>query len=116
MSRSKNERKSGRFPVDIECHGTATRQKGRALLADVSHDGALVLKTGIVPIRGELIGVTADTVAGPLLLIGWCVRHVDDGFAIEFDHLDERAAAFIDDLSSVVPTRSRGRMTEKRRR
>lgn len=109
MSRTANARKAGRIMVDIECYGAATRQKGRAQLADVSREGALVLQTRIMPIRGELVGVTADTPSGSVLLIGWCVRHVHDGFAIEFDHLDERAGSFIDDLSAVVRAPSRPR-------
>lgn len=109
MSRTSNSRKAGRIMVDFECYGAATRQKGRAQLVDVSRQGALVLKTRITPIRGELVGITADTPSGNVLLIGWCVRHVENGFAVEFDHLDERTTGFIDDLASIVPARSRPR-------
>ena len=95
--------------VDVKCYGAATRQKGRGQLSDLSHTGALVSQTGLVPVRGELVGITLDSENGSILFVGWVVRHIDNGFAIEFDHLDEKAAAFLEASTGFVPTPGRGR-------
>jgi hypothetical protein len=109
MARESNQRTSGRIMVEVECYGAATRQKGSAQISDLSLNGAMVSHTNITPVRGELIGISFDAADGPILLIGWVVRHIDQGFAIEFDHLDQTATDFIDNCAAVVPSRGRGR-------
>ena len=34
----------------------------------------------------------------------WVVRHIDNGFAIELDPLDKKAAAFLEGSTDFVPT------------
>jgi PilZ domain len=109
MARESNRRESGRIMVEVECYGAATRQKGPGQVSELSHNGALVSRTEILPVRGELVGLGMDTANGPVLLIGWVTRHTHQGFAIEFDHLDQNAIDYIDNCSAVVPSRGRGR-------
>ena len=93
--------------IEVECYGAATRQKGPGQISDLSRNGAMLSQTEIVPVRGELVGISFDTVDGPILMIGWVIRHIDQGFAIEFDHLDQNAIDFIDNCAAVVPSRGR---------
>jgi hypothetical protein len=59
-------------------------------------------------VRGELVGLSIDTADGPILLISWVTRHINRGFAIEFDHRDPNAIDYIDNCAAVVPSRRRG--------
>jgi hypothetical protein len=112
MARESNNRNTGRIMVDVKCYGAATRQKGSGQISDLSINGALVTHTEITPVRGELVGISLDSPDGAILLVGWVVRHVDQGFAIEFDHLNEKTAAFINNAAAIVPSRGRGRQQE----
>ena len=109
MARESNRRESGRTLVEVLCYGAATRQKGPGHVSELSRNGALVSETAILPVRGELVGLSMDTANGPILLIGWVTRHINKGFAIEFDHLDPNAIDYIDNCAAVVPARRRGR-------
>lgn len=95
--------------MQVECFGAATRQKGPGQVSELSRNGALVSQTDILPVRGELVGLGLDTANGTILLIGWVTRHTDQGFAIEFDHLDAKAIDFIDNSAAIVRSRGRGR-------
>ena len=94
--------------VEVECFGAATRQKGSGQISDLSRNGALLSQTDILPVRGELVGLSMESAEGPVLLIGWVTRHVDQGFAIEFDHLEPKSTDFIDNWAAVVRSRGRG--------
>jgi hypothetical protein len=107
MTAARNRREDGRLYTTYECALAGYRQRARGRLADISHKGALVVDTAAIPVRGELVGLAFDGEHGAVLLIGWVVRHVKSGFAIEFDHLDDRARALIDDLAALVDVERR---------
>jgi hypothetical protein len=113
MARESNRRESGRTLVEVLCYGAATRQKGPGHVSELSRNGALVSETAILPVRGELVGLSMDTANGPILLIGWVTRHINKGFAIEFDHLDPNAIDYIDNCAAVVSSRRRGRPSSR---
>ncbi len=113
MARESNQRASGRIMVQIQCYGSATRNKGSGWISDLSRQGALISRTAVTPVRGDLVGISIDTSHGPVLLTGWVVRHIYKGFAIEFDHLDQNATEFIDDVAAIVPSRGRGKPSDK---
>jgi hypothetical protein len=108
-----NRRRDGRLYTNYECLLAGYRQKARGVVRDISHHGALVVETEAIPVRGELVGLTFDHDNEAVLLIGWVTRHVDHGFAIEFDHLNERAQALIDHLSALVEVERRKSQLEK---
>ena len=83
MQREQNRRKQGRIYTSFSCLCATVRQRGRGRVEDISPSGCLILDSPLVPCRGELVGVTFDHEVGNVLLIGWVVRHVDTGFAIE---------------------------------
>jgi hypothetical protein len=107
MGVPRNRREDGRVYTTFECDVAGYRQRGRGRLADISHKGALIVESDAIPVRGELVGLAFDDVVGAVLLIGWVVRHIDKGFAIEFDHLNQRARDLIDDLVALVEVERR---------
>jgi hypothetical protein len=107
MIRTENRRSDGRLLASFECLCATTRRKAEGVLKDISYSGALVECTGFVPSRGELVGLTFDEPVGGVLLTGWVVRHESNGFALEFEHLDEKARRLVDDLASIVAANRR---------
>jgi len=107
MHPEENRRREGRIYTDFTCLCAAVRQRGRGRIQDISPSGCLIVDSPITPCRGELVGLTFDHKAGNMLLIGWVVRHVDNGFAIEFDHLEPDSLELIKTLESIVPTSRR---------
>jgi len=73
----------------------------------------MISHTGLTPVRGELVGIHFESKDGPVLLIGWVVRHIEKGFAIEFDHLDAKATEFVDNATAIVPSRGRGKASDQ---
>jgi hypothetical protein len=101
-----NRRDSGRFEASFECSCAGIRQKGSGILEDISRSGALIEKTLLTPDPGELVGLHLDVAGvGSVVLIGRMVRRTFTGFALEFDQLDDRAAALVDNLAAVVQRR-----------
>jgi hypothetical protein len=107
VERTRNRRQEGRLFTSYDCVLAGIRQRASGRVADISHQGALIDGTQAIPVRGELVGLTFPHGEKPVLLIGWVTRHVEHGFAIEFDHLDERARGLIDDLAALVAVEHR---------
>lgn len=84
------------------------RSEGVGVLLDISYSGALFGETSIQPELGtEVRAFVFVQPIDPIPLAGRVVRHIENGFAIEYKDLDPEIRRLVDDASAIVssPTR-----------
>lgn len=92
--------------ANFECLCAGVKQKGSGVVANISRSGALIENTTVLPDRGELVGLCLEVAGvGCVVLVGRLVRQTFKGFAIEFDHLDARAAKLVDSVAAILRAR-----------
>jgi hypothetical protein len=85
---SEERRRDARFQTAFEVLNVHPPLEGIALLRDLSSHGACIENTSARPELGRAVQLrvrVADR-EEPQTLIGNVVRHIDNGFAVEFDH------------------------------
>jgi len=103
MAQSGNRRRDGRVQTRFESLYSAGRSEGTGVLQDISYSGAMIVGASLKPEIGKQlrIYVFVQPVA-PFELVGTVVRHSDDGFAIEYDNVNDAVRRFVDDAAAIV--------------
>ena len=98
-----NRRREGRVRTKFEALYSAGRLEGTGVLQDISYSGAHFEEASLLPSIGLEIRVYVFIQpVSPLELVGWVVRHTDNGFAIEYKVTDPEAQRLVDDIAAIV--------------
>ena len=92
-----------RFCARFEAFCSSGREEGQGQLRDLSYSGAQISDVAFRPALGTTVRlfVLVDP-SPPFELTGVVVRHLDDGFAIEFSELAAEVRNLVDDVAAVV--------------
>ena len=96
-----DKRRGSRIRTRFETTYSVGREEGTGILAEISHSGALLTQASVQPRLGSKIRVYV-LLSEPFEVAGKVVRHVDDGFAIEYADVSPELRRLIDDAAAVV--------------
>ena len=101
---SRDSRHGIRLETRFETLYGSDRQEGEALLANVSHSGALLEGSAKRPALGSSVMLYVSLPDGgkPLELSGKVVRYTAEGFAIHYDKPNLDVVRFVDDAAALV--------------
>jgi hypothetical protein len=103
MEPSADRRRNSRIRTRFETSYSSGREDGLGLLANISYSGALLTQTSLQPRIGSQVRVFIFlSEQAPFVIIGQVVRHVEDGFAIEYADLSPELRRLIDDAAAMV--------------
>ena len=92
-----------RFHTRFEAFCFSGREEGEGRLRDVSYSGAQVTDVDLRPPLGTKVQLTVLVgSSAPFELSGAVVRHLDDGFALEFAELPAHIRSLVDDVAAIV--------------
>ncbi|HME73610.1 MAG TPA: PilZ domain-containing protein [Myxococcota bacterium] len=82
---------------------SADRFNGSGILANISYSGALLTQVSVQPLLGSQVRVYVLLSEDSLFeIVGQVVRHVEDGFAIEYADLRPELRRLVDDAAAMV--------------
>lgn len=98
-----DRRNHPRFQTRFEALCSSGREEAEGVLSDLSYSGAQLVGGRLQPPIGTKVRlyVLIEPVE-PFQLVGSVVRHIDDGFAIEFSRLDPEIERLVDDVAAIV--------------
>jgi hypothetical protein len=103
MKRSEDRRWNSRIRTHFEISYSSGREDGSGILANISYSGALLTRTSVQPRLGSHVRVfVLLSEDSPFEVVGKVVRHVEDGFAIEYADLSPELRRLVDDAAAIV--------------
>ncbi|HME73167.1 MAG TPA: PilZ domain-containing protein [Myxococcota bacterium] len=103
MEQSADKRRNPRIRTHFETTYSSGRQDGSGILANISYSGALLTQTSVQPRLGSQVRVYVLLNEDfPFVVVGQVVRHVEDGFAIEYADLSPELRRLVDDAAAMV--------------
>jgi hypothetical protein len=103
MKRLADRRWNSRIRTHFEISYSSGREDGSGILANISYSGALLTQTSVQPRLGSQVRVfVLLNEDAPFEVVGKVVRHVEDGFAIEYADLSPEVRRLIDDAAAMV--------------
>jgi hypothetical protein len=105
MAPSIEKRRTSRVRTRFETPYSAARENGTGILANISCSGALLTETSLQPRIGSQVRVYV-LLSEPFGVVGKVVRHLEDGFAIEYAAVSPKLSRLIDDAAAIVGGRA----------
>jgi hypothetical protein len=103
MRRLLDRRWNSRVRTHFEILYSSGREDGSGILVNISYSGALLIQTSVQPRLGSQVRVfVLLREDSPFQVEGKVVRHVEDGFAIEYAALDPELRRLVEDAAAVV--------------
>jgi PilZ domain-containing protein len=103
MELSTEKRRDFRIQTHFETSFSSGGQQGSGILGDISYSGALLRQTSLRPRIASQVRVRIFLGEGsPFVVVGQVVRHVEDGFAIEYADLRAEVRQFVDRIAAIV--------------
>jgi len=98
-----DRRWDSRIRTHFEILYSSGREDGAGILANISYTGALLTQASVQPRVGSQVRVFVPlTEDSPFEVVGKVVRHVEDGFAIEYFGLGPELRSLVDDAAALV--------------
>jgi hypothetical protein len=109
MKRLVDRRWNSRVRTHFEILYSSGREDGSGILANISYSGALLIQASVQPRMGSQVRVyVLLSEDSPFEVVGEVVRHVDDGFAIEYADLAPELRLLVDDAAAIVANPRQG--------
>jgi len=103
MRRLLDRRWDSRIRTHFEILYSSGREDGSGILANISYSGALLTQASVLPRLGSQVRVfVLLREDSPFEVEGKVIRHVEDGFAIEYAYLGPELRRLVDDAAAVV--------------
>lgn len=103
MERSADRRRNFRIRTHFEATYSTERQEGSAILANISYSGALLTQASLQPrLESQVRVYVLLNEDFPFVIVGRVVRHVEDGFAIEYADLSPEVRRLVDYAAAMV--------------
>ena len=98
-----DKRWNSRIRTHFEASYSSGREDGSGILANISYSGALLTQVSVQPRLGSQVRVYVLLIEhSPFEIVGQVVRHVEDGFAIEFADLSSEVRDLVDEAAAMV--------------
>jgi len=92
-----------RIQTRFEIMYSSGREDGSGILADISYNGALLIRASVQPRLGSQVRVFVHSNEdSPFEVVGKVVRLVENGFAIEYADLNPELRRLVDDAAAIV--------------
>jgi hypothetical protein len=109
MERSAERRRDFRIRTHFETSFSSGSLQGSAMLGDISYSGALLTQTSLQPHLGSQVRVyILFNESSPFVVVGQVIRHITDGFAIEYADLRSEVREFVDKVAEYMGKRPQG--------
>jgi len=103
MEKTVDRRRHSRIRIRFETSYSSGRQDGSGMLMNISYTGALLKQTSFQPRLGSHVRVNVLlSQDSHFEIMGQVVRHVEDGFAIEYVALSPELRRLVDDAAAMV--------------
>jgi hypothetical protein len=94
--------RNARVRTQFECLCASTSRKGEATLVNISYTGALLSQPTLTPPRGDVVIVKLPLPGDRHFhLRGRVARYDSNGFALEFDRMDDEIRRLVDDAAAI---------------
>ena len=114
MKRSADRRRNSRIRTHFETRYSSGREDGSGILANISYSGALLTQASLQPRLGSQVRVyVLLSEDSPFEVVGQVVRHVEDGFAIEYADLSPELRRLVDDAAAMVGNHGTSRRADR---
>jgi hypothetical protein len=102
-----DKRWHSRVRTHFEISYSSGREDGSGILANISYSGALLTQVSVQPVLGSKVRIFVLLIEdSPFEIVGQVVRHVEDGFAIEYADLSPELRRLIDDAATIAGHRA----------